>query len=635
MIPWLNSCSAMWFDWMTAMLWQSTILIAIVWTADLLLRRHAWPQFRLILWSLIFIKLLLPPGFALPTSITSSGIAFVSQLFQPDIAQPDYDSNTGRFAPSHIAAIPKDLSPFPSHTEFSSPSWQTYLMLVWLAGILALAFWLYLRLRHLRVDRCLSGLPEWFPSVLQECADKLSIKRVPAMAITSTLKCPAVFGIFRPTILIPCKQLDLLDKKQASNVLIHELMHIKRGDLLLHAMQIVLQILYWPNVLLWLIRRPVHDLRELCCDASAAAILREHTSSYRQTLVDMARRLIAEPANPGLGLLGLFEQPHSIVTRLKYLEKPYGRQTICKYLSVISAIVMFMFVLPMSPTRAGTANQGKPSPEAVKLDAPKEVQEKPKFEVVSIKRLAKESHYSDASFKPGGNFKAVCMNLRGLIAQYYGVPYLQVVGGPSFIHEALWDIEAKPEEGRYPLKNNRLDPELGNLLVQSMLEDRFKLKVHHETRILPGYEMRIAKGGLKLTPPKDQVMPFPPLGGSISRTKDPSKPGGVGVMQGFVGVSNMSLSAYAARVLSATLSSSGEKNRFYVVDKTGLEGSYDIRLTWTQGGGPSIAAQNQIADDNEITIFDAIQEQLGLKLVPANVSVPVMVIDDAQMPTTN
>ena len=209
------------------------------------------------------------------------------------------------------------------------------------------------------------------------------------------------------------------------------------------------------------------------------------------------------------------------------------------------------------------------------------------------------------------------------------------MGIPKFIEKACWNIEAKPEEGKYPLKTGLLDPHVGNLMVQSMLEDRFKLKVHQETRILPGYELRIAKGGLKLAPPKDQSMPFPPEGGSISETKDPAKPGGVGVMPGFIGVRNIPLSAYATRILSSTLSLNGEKSRFYVVDKTGLEGNYDIRLKWTQGSGPSIASQNQAAGDDEITIFDALQEQLGLRLVPANVSIPVIVIDDAQMPMAN
>jgi uncharacterized protein (TIGR03435 family) len=80
----------------------------------------------------------------------------------------------------------------------------------------------------------------------------------------------------------------------------------------------------------------------------------------------------------------------------------------------------------------------------------------------------------------------------------------------------------------------------------------------------------------------------------------------------------------------------GANNPKYVVDKTGLKDSYDIKLKWTPGLiGRFVASQNNPADNPETTIFEAIQEQLGLKLVPANVPVSVVVVDNAQMPNTN
>jgi uncharacterized protein (TIGR03435 family) len=93
---------------------------------------------------------------------------------------------------------------------------------------------------------------------------------------------------------------------------------------------------------------------------------------------------------------------------------------------------------------------------------------------------------------------------------------LQVMGMPKFIKKAAWNIETKPEEGKYPLKSGLLDPHVGNLMIQSMLEDRFKLKAHQETRILPGSELEIAKGGPKINLSQDQskkiggmIMPEP------------------------------------------------------------------------------------------------------------------------------
>jgi bla regulator protein blaR1 len=634
MTAWLNGCSAVWFNWMAAMLWQSAILIAIVWAADSLLRRFAWPQLRYVLWLLIFVKLLLPPGFALPTGVTSSGIAVLNQFFrQNSTEQARLSSNR------QIVQLPVENSRMNARTSSGraiapSLAWQAELMLIWLAGVVALALWLCLKLLRLRMERSPSGFPEWFPSVFQECANRLSIKRKPALAVTSVLKCPAVFGVFRPTILIPSESIVLIEKKNVSNILLHELTHIKRWDPSIHAVQIALQILYWPNLLLWLVRRRLQNLRELCCDADVASVLRENTPSYRQTLLDMARRLIAEPANPGLGLLGLFEQPHTIVTRLKYLEKPLGRQTLCKYISAFMAFLMIVFILPMSPMQAETANQEKPAPEIAKSNTPSKEQEKPKFEAISIKRSPK-GNLSDFDSLPGGRLKVINLPIRILIARGYGIPLLQVEGVPGFLKDIDWDIEATPEEGKYPLKNGLLNPELGRLMVQSMLEDRFSLKLHQETKILPGYELIVAKGGSKLAPPEDLKFPPAPGGGFLRRTKDPQRKGPGLIMPGYRFVPNTSLKDFAIS-LSLTLSYEGEVKRFHVVDKTGLEGFYDIELKWTPNReGASVASQNKAAADPEITIFDAIQEQLGLKLMPAKVTVPVLVVDDAQMPNTN
>jgi uncharacterized protein (TIGR03435 family) len=293
-------------------------------------------------------------------------------------------------------------------------------------------------------------------------------------------------------------------------------------------------------------------------------------------------------------------------------------------IGIILKIVIFIFALPTFPIQAQAENQAMPS-----------TAEKPRFEVISIRPGDKNGHLSDASFRPGGRFRVINLPLHGVIARYYGMPYAQVIGGPKFIDEDPWDIEAMPEEGKYLLKNELLDPDSAKLMVQSMLEERFKLKVHQETRILPGYELVIAKGGPNLIPPKDYTLPPLPGSGSFSRTKDPTKHSPGAFTSGSLWMPNISLECFAVN-LSTMFYFYEEKKRIYVVDKTGLEGTFDIRLTWIpRNGGPSIASQNHAVGDSEITIFDAIQEQLGLKLVPAKATVPVLVVDDAQRPKIN
>jgi beta-lactamase regulating signal transducer with metallopeptidase domain len=363
MISWLNHFSPVWLAWMTAMLWQSAILIAIVWLVDLALRRFVWPQFRYAIWLLVFVKLLLPPGFAMPTSLTSGLAPFIQHhLWAADSATPlpavpDTETITKVVLPAakHIATPTAGTAPVVTHATLPALSWESTLMLIWLAGIAMLSLWLCVKLWRLRSSAEAVSLPEWFPQAMRQAADRLGLRHIPAVIVTKQVKCPAVLGAIHPLILTPADRIGTYTRQDASNMLIHELAHIKRGDLLIHATQLVIQVVYWPNVLLWLVRRPIHDLRELCCDATVAATLRDETPAYRQTLLDTARILIAESADPGLGLLGLFERPHAIVTRLNYLEKPYGRQTMCKFMTAIALTAMLVCILPMSLTEAETA----------------------------------------------------------------------------------------------------------------------------------------------------------------------------------------------------------------------------------------------------------------------------------------
>ena len=289
-----------------------------------------------------------------------------------------------------------------------------------------------------------------------------------------------------------------------------------------------------------------------------------------------------------------------------------------KYRGAIVTVVMVNFVLLMSPpVRAQARSQEMPSLEAAKLNHLAGNSEKPRFEVISIKR-GPNDHSSDYKFLPGGRFRAHT-SLAGLISQAYEINIDQIFAIPGFIDDKItWDIEAKPEEGKYPLTNGLLDSHMGGLMVQSVLEDAFKLKVHRETRILPGYELVIAKGGLK-----------------IKRSEEQSKSIVGAIMPGAINGNSMSLSSLAQVFTTLLKLWEGDKNRFYIVDKTGLEGLYAVKLNWTPDLSRAPGFPKEEANQSGITFFDAIHEQLGLKLTPARIPLPVVVVDDVQMPSTH
>jgi uncharacterized protein (TIGR03435 family) len=215
--------------------------------------------------------------------------------------------------------------------------------------------------------------------------------------------------------------------------------------------------------------------------------------------------------------------------------------------------------------------------------------------------------------QPGGRFQATNAPVFWLIASAYGGfqrPLIesQIVGAPDWLHDEPYDIIAKTSAevaALSPQEQFRTIP----ALLRSLLEDRFMLKVHRETRTLPIYALTFARKDRALGP---KMTPT-----SLDCTKqqqDMSKCGFNGapgrVMAGWIEISTL------VNLLANT-------TEHIVVDRTGLTGRFDIELEWSP---------DQTATDKP-SIFAAVQEQLGLKLEADRAPVTVVVIDHIERPT--
>lgn len=217
------------------------------------------------------------------------------------------------------------------------------------------------------------------------------------------------------------------------------------------------------------------------------------------------------------------------------------------------------------------------------------------FEVASV-RLSPPGGTGLSSFNYLGStrFTATNVSFTLLLQLAFGVDDYQILQKPSWSDSTLYDVSAKPE-GETPLTYERLKP-----LLQQLLEQRFHLTVHHETKEIKGYAMVVAKGGPKLQASK---------GGAGARYISP---------QGLRGP-NISLNTLASMLVHPA----GRP----VVDKTGIQGNYDIDLNYSS---------NETTDSSLPSVFTALTEQLGLKLEPQEVPVDMLVIDHVDKePTEN
>jgi uncharacterized protein (TIGR03435 family) len=218
------------------------------------------------------------------------------------------------------------------------------------------------------------------------------------------------------------------------------------------------------------------------------------------------------------------------------------------------------------------------------------------FEAVSIKAADPSAPGHMVQQTPGG-YRGRNIRLFELMMGAWGLNRDQIAGGPNWLETAGWDIDARMPAGASLAEAPQM--------MQAMLADRFQLVTHRETRMLPVYTLTVAKGGLKL------------------REGD--------------GRGGMSAGPRLIRYRSGTMSElAGQLSSYLgrqVMDQTGIAGQYAIDLSFAPVD-PG-AAGDATAQDAAPSIFQAVQEQAGLKLESTKGPVEVLVIDRAEKPTPN
>jgi uncharacterized protein (TIGR03435 family) len=230
--------------------------------------------------------------------------------------------------------------------------------------------------------------------------------------------------------------------------------------------------------------------------------------------------------------------------------------------------------------------------------------------------------YMKGPFIRGGRYELRTATMVDLIATAYGVDGDKVVGGPSWLEMDRYDAI-----GKIPTDST---PKAQKAMLQALLADRFKLVVHNDTKPLPAYALTAGKHAA-LKPAEGSGEP----GCKFERPTGPPQAAGPQAAGPAppptfsYSCRNMTMAAFAEgmRNMAASFLYIGDN---LVVDQTGLQGAWDFDFKYTQRGRSAASAADTI------TIFDALDKQLGLKLEPAEVPMPVIVVDSVnRRPTDN
>ena len=262
-----------------------------------------------------------------------------------------------------------------------------------------------------------------------------------------------------------------------------------------------------------------------------------------------------------------------------------------------------LFGLACAAMRAQTA-------EIPKEAAAESARPLPVYDVVTIKQNKSDNGMIRIGINEN-TFSATNLAPKSLVADAYGVHEDDVFGMPEWTNGAHFDITCKTLDPD-PKALSKLKQGERGAMLKPVLAERFKLQAHMETKILPVYELVIAKGEPKLVKFVDSDVP----------DKVTGHKGG-----GWMSMRNTTLNATGVE-MAALVNFLTDRLHRKVIDKTGITGKYNINLDWT-----SDDAAGDSGESSDASLLTALQEQLGLKLESAKGPVDTVVVDHIEMPS--
>jgi bla regulator protein blaR1 len=565
-------------------LWQSTVFAGVVWLLTLALRKnHA--RVRHDLWLAASIKFLIP--FSMFVALGSQVHWRTAPSTAPANITIVMDQVSQPFtAPAVIATVPPAPSLLPS-----------FLLAVWACGFIGItcAWWV-------RWRRILAAVRAGSPVQLD----------LPIRAMSSpTLLEPGVFGIFRPILLLPEGIFDRLTPAQLQAVIAHELCHVRHRDNFIATIHMFVETVFWFHPLVWWIGKRMVEERERACDEE---VLREfgEPKAYAEGILNVCKLYVESPLACVSGVTGsdLGRRIEAIMMNRRALKLDRARKVLLACAGIAVFAVPLVIGLGNAPPIRGQSSDAA----------------SPRFEVASIKVSKDPAPGGNIDVTPG-RFRGKDLALQWLILVAYRIKSDNLSGVlPSWTLSERYDIDAKTEDAS---GEDRI-----LLALQTLLVDRFKLRLHREMKEQPVYFLTIGKTGIKM-----------PTGSCLPVKKDfPNEcwsQGGDGLIHtlDWRGVSMSDPAGIAYRSLAAQLSSIVKRP---VIDKTGLTRTFDVHLRWARDPEPTgirppddSAVPTPSAEPAGPSIFDAVQEQLGLKLESGRGPVEYLIVDHVEKPTAN
>ncbi len=363
----LNRCGEWFVPVAYRMLLQSSVLIMIIAALDFLLRKRARALVRYSFWMLVLIKLVLPVNLSSPASVVTITPKF--EYSPPVISfEPPFETSASEVNAEHAldrmdASENPVIVPVPSKPEVArrkaTPHLFGLVFLAWMiigAALVGIVLWRAARL-HVFVRSCDAASGE-LEAVLDWCSRALGLRRRVELRVSGQNVTPSLCGVLRPCIVLPRPLVERLSSNEMKAVLLHELIHFKRKDVLVNLAQTVLQIAYFFHPLLWAANARIRKLREEAVDECVLVAMGREAETYPETLISVAK-LAVESRPLSFGGVGIMESKSAFAARVRrILTRPFPSSAKLGGAGLVTILILAFCILPM-------AGRGKEKTDAV------------------------------------------------------------------------------------------------------------------------------------------------------------------------------------------------------------------------------------------------------------------------------
>ncbi len=579
------------FGQLTNHIWQSTLFAIAVALLTVAFRKNR-AAIRYGLWFTASLK------FCIPLSLLMAVGSYVRWApVAKRVAAPAISFTMVQFT----QPFPNVLPALPSTTGNAVNLVPVAILGVWVCGFVAIALMRFRGWRRIR-------------AAVRSSSRIDVLARVEVRSSPGLLE-PGVVGLFGPILLLPEGIAERLTPPQLQAVLGHELCHVRRRDNLTSAIHMIAEAVFWFHPMIWWISARLVEERERACDEAVLSLGNE-PHDYAEGILNVCKSYLESPLSCVSGVTGsdLKKRIQAILAG----DAPGSLNFVRKFALAVAGMAAVA-----APVAVGIMSAAHIRAQLAT----------PKFETASITPCQAFQHRPLQGLSPG-IFHSGCTTVQRFIQQAYGLfadghtnplSSVSVTGGPAWVGSNFYQIDAHAE-------GNQSQAMMNGPMLQALLEDRFKLKIHRETRDVPVYELTVATGGPNLQAYQGTCIPWdsdnPPV-------PQPEEMCG----RGNVTSDGIELNAAAMTDLCMFFMVAFERP---VIDKTRIAGRFNVHLvlaTADLGHGPrglealsDPASPAPAANPSFISAAQTAVTKLGLRLDQTQATGEFLIIDSVTEP---